>query len=439
MSAEIIDTFILVFKSQISDAIKGMEDLQKANKLLEEKLEKLDAKTKVIGKSFFDLAKAAAELFAVKYAADSIFGGIAGASEHAAELGRTSQALGVNVESLDAWSKAVQRTGGTAESFGNSLKGLAEHLGGNAQIALKILPQLADVFSKIGRIRSFQYGKSLGLDESTILLLQQGRREVEAQINRQRELGVVTKEDTEIGIKYNQAIKDTSTSFDNLYRVLARDIIPIFTGFLEKVTSVVEYLAKRKDFVIGTFIAIGVASAIMLAPWIAAHATIIGIGLGIALLILLFGVAYEDIKRYLNGQKSLIGEIIEKYPLAASAVKELTAAYRELLGILEKVQGYYQKLGESSAAFFNKIGLGKSLEDKVSAYFSGADSTPFNSLTSSSIFNSTLANPTQNINVGDVTINTQSTDPVGIAEHFKMGIRNQVRQALNQFSNGVSY
>lgn len=439
MSATVIDTFIIEFKTQITDAIKGMEELQKANKDLESKLEKLDVKTKKIGKSFFDLAKAAAELFAVKYAADTIFGGIAGASEHAAELGRVSQALGVNVEQLDAWGKAVQRTGGTAESFGNSLKGLAEHLGGNAQIALKILPQLADVFQKIGRIRSFQYGKALGLDESTILLLQQGRREVEAQINRQRELGVVTKEDTEIGIKYKQAIQDTSNSFDNLFRVLGRDIIPGFTKFLEKVSDVVDYLAQHKDFVIGTFIAIGIATTAMLAPWIAANASIILLGIGLALLIALFGIAYEDIKHYINGQSSLLGDIINKYPLAAKAVKELTAAYKELLNIFENLDKYYGKLGEFSAGFFNKIGLGKSLEDKVSAYFSGAENTPFNSLTSSNIFSSTLANPVQNINVGDVTINTQSSDPIGIADHFRMGIRNQVSQAMNQFSNGVAY
>ena len=44
-----------------------------------------------------------------------------------------------------------------------------------------------------------------------------------------------------------------------------------------------EYIKRHKDLVIGAFIGIGIAAGIMLAPFIAANAVVIGIAAGIAL------------------------------------------------------------------------------------------------------------------------------------------------------------
>ena len=62
----------------------------------------------------------------------------------------------------------------------NVIKSTRQHFGISAGVALKTLPQLADAFKRLGNFRSQYYGKLFGLDEATILLLQQGRREVEA-------------------------------------------------------------------------------------------------------------------------------------------------------------------------------------------------------------------------------------------------------------------
>ncbi len=316
----ILETFYILFKSDSTDVKKGVDEVQKLAKQTAENLEKVDKGTEKIGKSFLELAKSAAQFLGASYAAYKVFGSLIAATDNAAQLGMVSKALGVNVEQLDAWGKAVQRTGGTAEGFQQSLKSLSEHLGGSAQIALKVLPQLADVFQKIGRIRSFQYGKMLGLDESTILLLQQGRREVEAQIARQKELGVVTERDTEIAIKYKQSVREVGQSFDTLYRVLARDIIPIFTKILDYITPVVQYIIKHKDLVIGAFIGIAAAAAIMLAPFIAANAAIIGVAAGVTALIAAFAIAYEDIQAFRHGHNSLIGDILAKWPVVGTVV-----------------------------------------------------------------------------------------------------------------------
>ena len=59
---------------------------------------------------------------------------------------------------------------------------MASHLNTTPQVALKALPALSDALSKMNQAQANNYGKSLGLDQSTIYLLQQGRREVEATI-----------------------------------------------------------------------------------------------------------------------------------------------------------------------------------------------------------------------------------------------------------------
>lgn len=445
----ILETFYILFKSDTTDVKKGVEEVEKLAKQTAKDLEDLDKGTQKVGKSFLDAARAAASFLGASYAAYKVFHGLTESANQAAELGQVSRALGVNVEQLDAWGKAVQRTGGSAQGFQQSLKGLAEHLGGSAQIALKVLPQLADVFQKIGRIRSFQYGKSLGLDESTILLLQQGRREVEAQIARQRELGVVTEKDTEIAFKYKQSIQETSTSFDQLYRVLARDIIPIFTKFLNVVTPVIQYLILHKDAVIGGLIGIGIAAAIMLAPFILANAAVIAIAAGIAALIALFAIAYEDVKAFLQGHESLTGNILKRWPVIGTVVggvlKSINFLIQEMIEGL-KFGAYW--LGKI-ASFFSDQNLLQGLKFVSESVSKGleagrnllgiASDNPLAATSSNSIFNSQAFARNQSINTGPITVNTQATSAPGVGTALGKGLQEHLWQANNEFADGVAY
>ncbi len=182
----ILETFYILFKSDTSDIKKGSDEALKTTKKLNESLKETDETSEKLGVKFFSIVESIAGLLTGFASLHAVISGFKNTVDYDIDLGKTSRALGVNVEQLDAWDYAVRQAGGTAEGFQNSLKNLAEHFNTNPSVALKFLPQLADVFSKISRFSAFKLGKSLGLDEATILLLQQGRREVEAVLKQQR-------------------------------------------------------------------------------------------------------------------------------------------------------------------------------------------------------------------------------------------------------------
>ncbi len=196
------------------------------------------------------------------------------------------------MEALNAWQNAVQRTGGTASGFNSSLSGLASHFGTTPQIALQLLPQLASVFSRFNQYQANTYGKSLGLDQSTIYLLQQGRREVEATIKQQQRLGLITKEQVDITRKFDNALYDSGRAYKTFYRELTVPLLPYLTKALN-------YFIEHEDAIKGAMLGIGAAALIMGARFAIAFPYISAVTGAIAAL----GVAYEDVKGFIKGDK----------------------------------------------------------------------------------------------------------------------------------------
>lgn len=139
-----------------------------------------------------------------------------------AALDRTAESLGLSVERLQMWQGAAQAAGGEAEEIADRfrdlndyivdatkfdsgpLKEIAAELGigltdatGKARSAEQVMLDLADAFDRVGEQEAVGYGMQLSFDPATIGLLQQGRGELETLLNRQRELGILTRRDTE--------------------------------------------------------------------------------------------------------------------------------------------------------------------------------------------------------------------------------------------------
>lgn len=434
----ILETFYILFKSDASEVKKGAEEAEKSTKRLNETLNNTGKASEKVGAAFLGMARAFTGVIAAAVSASTVIAGIRSATEYSQQLAVISQQLGVNVTELDAWSNAVKRSGGSAEGFQSSLRNLSTHLGGSPAIALKVLPQLADVFSRLGRVRAFQYGKMLGLDESTILLLQHGRREVEDVIKRQKELGLVTKQDTELSLKFNRELTDTQTALRGVYLELSAAILPYLTKFLDLIIPVLQYLRQHIDLVKGAIIGIGALAAIMLAPFIAANAVVIAIAAGIAALIALFAIAYEDIKAFLAGNESLIGDILKKWPIVGKVVGGIIEYWRTMFnGLIETlkfVEGIFAKIFSYFKGDNKKLTVdiqnGQNLLGTAGASYLGSP-------TSNSILSQSAYNRNNAINTGPITINTKATDANGIAASLGRGIDEHTRYANSFFDDGV--
>lgn len=279
----------------------------------------------------------------------SVTGLVAGLVSQAAstdEIGKFSETMGLSIEDVGAWGEAVKRSGGEAASFRGSLQGLNGQLtdisltgGGEAaeifarlgvnavdangkiKGAFDVLPELADSFQNLSKAEAVGFGEKLGLDQGTILLLQQGRVAVEDLVKRQKELGVATEEDYQAAAQFNDAWADTQQVFGNLFTSAGTTVLPMLTTMLKGLENVVGWVKQNQTLVTGFFIGVaGVITAVYL-PAIASAATatliaaapFIAIGLAVAAVGAAFAILYEDVVAYLGGQESYIGDLSKKY------------------------------------------------------------------------------------------------------------------------------
>lgn len=414
----ILDTLYILFKSQGAEqVVKDEQKIEKATDDLEKSLDGLEGSFKGVGSELVNIGKSLAGVGAALLTATSLFNSMKAAVSNVQDLSRLSNTLGVDITTLDMWGKAVTQAGGDANTFNSSVKSLADNLGTSPKVALQSLLPLADAFQKLGRYRALQYGKKLGLDEATILLLQRGRRAVQGVLEEQKRLGLVTQRDKEITDAYTQSLYKSQTAYSSLARAVAMEVLPSLTKFFDVIaTPAFEYLTDHKDLVIGALIAIGAAATIAAAPFIPMLATITAIVAALAALAL----AYEDVKFYFEGKKSLTGDIIARGNKQFYDPQSNTGDTNS--------PSLFDSL---RAKYLENLGKGKNA-------VSTASGSAIGSQTSNSILNSSSADRQSTVNVGDVTINTQSTDAQGIREEFQKNLDAHFWQSNNQFANGLS-
>jgi hypothetical protein len=394
----ILDTFLILFESNADDVKKGAKEAQDATRKLDDDLKHANDTSGKLGKSFL----AAAKTFAIAATAAFSVGRIAGAVFAQAQLsdalGKTADALGVNVEDLDAWGQAAARSGGSAAGFESSLgalnRGMAEfstkgtsrvapffdQLGismtdasGKIRPVMDLLPELADAFEGLSKQESTGLGEKLGLDAGTIMLLQSGRRAVEDLVDRQKSLGVITKEQAEIAAKFNDQWDDTGQIFRGLYVAIGTMILPALTSFLQGFEAVAVFMRENGTFIEGFFIAIGSVLTVVYTPSVIAAAAatwaLIAPYLAVAAVVLAvaaaFAIVYDDAMNFLAGNQSVIGELSARWPIIGDIVRSAAAAFEffwDVAGAIfdllfsrtSNAGEAFGKFGERIAAAFEK-------------------------------------------------------------------------------------
>jgi hypothetical protein len=514
--SSLLEQFIVLFDSDADEVKKGADEAKKSTDKLNTELNTTARVSQRLGGSFKNLmAQAGGALLAIM-SVGAIVGGIKAAATYADRLDELSKALGVNIEDLSAWGDAVKMTGGTAESFQETAKAMTaaiadfatkgksriapffKELGismvdsrGKARNFIDVLPEIADAFQKISKQEAFGLGQKMGLDQGTIMLLQQGRREVDMLIARQKELGVVTKEEGEIAAKYNDQLDDTAHAFRSLFTTIGASVLPAMTSVLKMFERLAVFFRKHSDLIVGALIGIGAAIAYFVTPAIismlVAFAPFLLIGAAIAGVIAIFALLYEDISAFSKGHKSLIGEMLNRWPIIGKVieavrenVKKLWDGLKQLgAGLLEDIQKGWENL----LAFPDKIksAWGKAINgiksaweflknlildgvdsivgafDKIKSFFGSKNETTINAVntgkqamtmmstspiaaqTSNSILNSSSRNTNKSttVNVGEITVNTQATNGQEVAGALSGNLQQQLRQATANFDDGV--
>lgn len=463
--ASVLETFFILFESDASDAKKGVDDLDKSLGETSKAAKKSISSTDKATEAFVGMGKNALQAAAGVFALGSMIAGISAKAAQLDELGKFSELIGENIGDVDAWSQAAVRAGGSADSFRQSIKSLNEKVvdasvrgmnevvpffnqlgisivdaGGKARSSLEILPELASAFERLSRQEALGLGQKLGLDQGTILLLQSGRREVDDLVKKQRDLGVATKEAAELSADFNDEMSDLRQSLSFASQSMLVSVLPAINSMLDAMVDVVSWMNKNKELVQGFFIAIGVAVArfalppmialaaaviAAVAPFAALSAAVVSVGAA-------FALAFEDVMKFRQGQDSLLGEMLKKWPLLSKIFDELQKGANKLWETLQSIMGFFTT---SFSSIFGDDGLVINAQQAVGV----ASASPLPLLSTRSIRDGARFQPSRSTSVqtGDIIINTQATDANGIAQEAARSISEQLNTAVDNFDDGL--
>lgn len=268
------------------------------------------------------------------------------------DLGNLGRSIGENVSDLDAWGEAVKHEGGSIDGFSSSIRNLAANIGqlaatgegrakkffktlnisakdaqGNVRKASDVLLDLAQKAEKLDKAEFLGIASKLGLDDSTIRLLQKGNKSVKESIELLRQRAI-TDEDVNIVADYNDSIQDLMKAFQALASRILRLIVPAFKTVANGFIVVFDTIRANKGLAIGFFTLlisligvklVGAIKAFGLA-WTTNPATIMitAIIAGITALIL----TIQDLYTWMTGGDSYFGEFFgpfDEWVASASA------------------------------------------------------------------------------------------------------------------------
>lgn len=480
--ANVLETFYFLFRSDAGELDAGLSESERRARETEDAVRNTDEAAGSLGASFKNVAMQAMGVLAAFVSVGAIIEGVKAATAFNDSLGETAEALEVNVEDLSAWSDAAQASGGSADAFQGTLKGLTaamaaadttgksrlkpffDELGismldaaGKARPVMELLPELAASFEGMSKAQSFGIGQKLGLDQGTIMMLQRGRIGLDEIIARQKELGVTTAEDARIAGDFNDALDDTAHAFRSVFTGIASAILPALTVLNQALQVGAVWIRQNDKLVTGFFMAVaGIVTAYYLpAMYRAAVATtlatlpFIAIGVAVVAAAAAFALLYDDVMTFLEGGDSLTGNLLEWFyglGIVKTAIGGVTSAFEVMSAVIDSIIKAFEWLISKGGQIGDILGnlqgfasekLTQAMEFGVNAIQS-VSGNPLAAQTSASINASNISNRSQTVNMGGVSVNTQATDAAGIAKGVGQHMGVQMRQAMANFDDGVA-
>lgn len=327
----IIDSLVVMLGLDTGDYDKQRAKVKRSGKELTDdaasQSRKVSDANKSQGKSFEAVASQATKFLAVIGGTVAIKRFVEQTIESNAALNRLSLNLGQGVSDISAWSQATELAGGSAQGLQGTMSMLSKAqtelqltgqsslipyfsaLGismadarGQARPVSDILLDLSEKLSKLDRVKAFNMGQMMGVDEGTLNLLLKGRREVESLIKTQKEFNAVTKKQAEESAKLERMITESKQSFNAFGRELLSSATPALEKLFEIFADFGTWCQENQEFVktFLTIVAVGLAGlAAAITP---INLTVVAVtGLAAALAAL-----YQDYQVWKRGGDSLI-------------------------------------------------------------------------------------------------------------------------------------
>lgn len=274
---------------------------------------------------------------------------VMGFAKEGEELSRMAQLSGTSAEAIEKLGIALKNYGGSASSASSTLGKLNRQmedlklgkknnlyqvavqygLNTNAATPEEMLRNIAKRMEGMGALQQVNMGRKLGLDDATIMLLQQGLEGVNRELEKAGKLTVFSKEDIENATKMQRAYREFQERFEQLKATLVRGFLPVFQTIFEMLGRIATYFKEHP----GLLKAIGTTAAIVfggLLIWL--HPILFLFGLLAAAVALLIDdwqgfkegaeSALEPLWKFLNWliEKNALGAVLAGVLLIAAAL-----------------------------------------------------------------------------------------------------------------------
>lgn len=552
----ILDTFFILFDSDASKLDKGLGESEKKADGLLEKLGLVDKESGKAGAGLYDVIGKGAGLLGVGLSIGALVAGVKATAAAYDELGKLAARFRSTTDAVDEFRDAAALLGITEEKSTGALmaldtaiqdtflgmgraKKVFEELGvtvtdahGKIKPTTQVMGELAEKLHGMEKGTQIRVMERLGLDPSMLKLfnadfvaLQKRMADID------RASGFNLDQAVKRSAEFTKASKGLSLEVNTLKMYLDKmsegfkvAALPYFTKAMEVATRYVrmfvDFLLKHNKFLEGVFIAIGGAILYFMVPaaiqgaiavW-AMIAPFVLVGLAVAAVIALFALLYDDIMNFIEGGDSMIGHIVNKWPIVGEILKALGAEFMFLWDTAKAVWNFLVGMFDDPAAAFEQFksdmaagvarlidtfpGLKEVIGTITDAFTSAADTitgvwdaivaaikaaiavvmdgintvvSAFNKAksflgmggsdsggvaagkealgaaaasglaaqTSNSINNTKGGNKTTQVTVGKVEVKTAATDAEGISKAIGGSMQAQMRQAANNFDDGV--
>ena len=399
-----------------------------------------------------------------------------------------ADSAGIGAEKLQLYGNAIKNYGGNMASVSATFANLNQQLqdmkfgrgGGaindaairygvdiSANNAEGMLINIARRMETLNNMEKLDLGKKLGLDRATIAFLSQGVRSVTAELERAKEFNLYSEEDIKASREFQIALRQLQQSFNMVWGVVARAVIPIITKFFEVIGTVTRFLSQHKGFVLGflgsvaaALGVIAVKSMIATAPIWLMFAAIMAIGAAI-------GLVVDDIQTFLEGGDSLFGALLDAADDVLNMLDNITAEIILLfmdawetvktgfMDMFNGVKDYVLSIWPEVVA--GLVGGLNWLIEKVNAitkfipYMPQIDTiktgqsaidgtkTPLASMTNNTISSTAANNNTNNnVHIGEITVNTAATSGAAVASGIGDALRDELKDLLSNNTSGAA-
>lgn len=402
--------------------------------------------------------------------------------EQAEQLDILAQKTGIAAERLQELSFVSARYGGTVEGTVSSVENIRtnkeEYQKAGIRIEQDPSKTLENVAKKMQTLKSdaqkWQLADSLGLDEATTRALIEGVDKYNESLQKGAKYKLYTKEDIQRMREYRQIQQDIRDGVNNIFGSIYRLLLPAITAVSKVIRTITDWLREHEGAVqvvaIVAIIVAAIGSVITVVKalnaaflFLAANPVVLTIMAIVAAITALY-LVIDDFVGFLQGKSSVTGRILKALGADVDAVrknfinlfnaikglsdgsikslddliakvgsigKSIMALWKSLPDPIRKVIGGLHPL----TAGYTAITTGKQIienhnKNPANAVPAGAQSTYFNSQSqnATNTHNSKNVANNKNVNVGQITINTQASDARAVAR--------EVGSTLDSLDNG---